>query len=463
MLLTYSSIVSTVPDASILIAETERFVHDESTVFIALIILALIIFLTSKIGEEICAWLKLPPILGQLLGGLILGVSALHILVFPENDSYAINPAIIQLIQWIADIDNADATFAYTNQLIAISEGAANLGVLALLFLIGLESDFDDLLKVGPQAIIVATAGVFAPFGLGTLGLTTLFGLAAVPAIFASAALTATSIGITAKVLQELNQLKSKSGQIIIGAAIFDDVLGILVLAVVISLAKSGSVDMGNLAILLLSTTLFVGGIIALHKPLAAAFMAVTSRLATDSGLLIAGVIFALLFAGIAHAIHLEAILGAFAAGIVLGGTDKSHSLREQFQPIVELVAPIFFVVIGAKTDLTALNPANPDSYEGLAIALFLIIVAILGKGLAGYCLFGDSQLNRLAIGIGMIPRGEVGLVFAGIGTSLNVFSESVSAAVVLMVIFTTFITPILLRGVMNERQISREIATDQI
>ncbi|MGD1862996.1 MAG: cation:proton antiporter [Phormidesmis sp.] len=423
---------------------------DESTIFSALLLSATVVFLSGKLFEELFVRFNLPGVVGQLISGLILGVSALHILVFSESADHTVNTHIISLLQWATSADVTMASAAYANQLTAISEGVANLGVIALLFLIGLESDFDELIQVGPQAAVVALSGVVLPFVGGTLGLVYLFDIAILPAVFAGAALTATSIGITAKVLQDLGQLRSHTGQIIIGAAVLDDLLGILILSVVVSVVKGGSVSLEGLMLLVLSTTAFVGGIILLRQQLGSAFVWLTHRLKTESALLVCSVIFTLACAAVANAIHLEAILGAFAAGIILSDTEIKHQLTEQFQPLVNIVAPVFFVVIGAKTDLSALNPSNPESTTGLAIAAFLIVVAVLGKAVTGYLLPKAPMLNRLAVGVGMIPRGEVGLVFAGIGTELGILSESLTVAIVLMVIVTTLVAPLLLRGIFN-------------
>ena len=415
----------------------------ESVIFATLLLSAIVIFLTSQFCEEACAWLRLPPVLGQLISGIVLGVSALKILVFTNGD-VAINPIVIDLICQTTGASAAEVIVAYSHQLTAISEGVANLGVIALLFLIGLESDLDRLVKVGPQAAIVAGAGVVLPFVGGTVGLMALFGVATLPAIFGGAALTATSIGITAKILKELGHLQSEEGQIIIGAAVLDDLLGILILAVVVSLVKDGSVDVANLAYLLLSTTTFVAAIALLRTQIANAFDAITQRLQSDNGPLVLAILLALVIAAIANIIHLEAILGAFAAGIILSGTHQQAALLKKLEPLTALLAPVFFIVVGAKTDLSVLNPANPGSIEGLGMAAFLIVVAVIGKVAAGY-LIPATELNRLAIGIGMVPRGEVGLVFVGIGASIDILSSTLTAAVILTVVVTTLIAPVLL------------------
>jgi len=272
------------------------------------------------------------------------------------------------------------------------------------------------------------------------------FHVAAIPAIFAGAALTATSIGITSKVLSELGQLKSKEGQIIVGAAVIDDVLGIIVLAVVASLAKTGEVDIVNVFFLLISAITFLFGSILLGGIFNKTFVAIVDKLKTRGNIVIPAFIFAYFMAFLGNAIHLEAILGAFAAGLVLDETDARNELDDLIKPVADLLVPIFFVTVGAKADLSVLNPLIPDNRNGLLIAAFLIIVAIAGKLVTGWVVFGQPEINRLAIGIGMIPRGEVGLVFAGIGTASGVIDKPLQVAIIIMVILTTFLAPPFLR-----------------
>jgi Kef-type K+ transport system membrane component KefB len=320
-----------------------------------------------------------------------------------------------------------------------------------LLFEIGLESDLQELIRVGPQAAAVAVVGVAVPFLVGTLGLIYIFHLATIPAIFAGAALTATSIGITAKVLAEIGQLSAKEGQIIIGAAVLDDILGIIVLAVVASLVKTGEVQISKVIYLVISSSAFVVGAILIGRFLSPFYVQLVNRMKTRGQLLLVSLIFAFILAYIAQVIQLEAILGSFAAGLVLGETEKRSELAEQVFPIADLFVPIFFVCVGAKTDLSVLNPAIPTNREGLVLAAFLIVVAILGKVVTGLAVFSKEKLNRLAIGVGMIPRGEVGLVFAGVGAASGALSPATDAAIIMMVILTTFIAPPLLRLVFKE------------
>ena len=403
------------------------------------------IYLASKLGGELSRLVDLPPVLGELVAGVVVGVSALHLLVFPETGAVASDSVVMTILQQIAGLnpESIGEVFAAQSEVISV---LAEIGVIILLFEIGLESDLRELQKVGVRAAIVAVVGVVAPFVAGTVGLVLIFGMPTIPAVFAGAALTATSIGITSKVLSELGQLKSTEGQIIVGAAVIDDILGIIVLAVVASLAKTGEVDIANLVYLIISATAFLLGSVFLGKFFNKSFVAIAEKLQTRGKLVIPALIFAFSMAFLANAIHLEAILGAFAAGLVLDETDKRKELDQQVIPIADILVPIFFVSVGARVDLSVLNPTSADNRQGLVIAAFLIVVAIIGKVITGWAIFGKEKINRLAIGIGMIPRGEVGLVFAGIGAASGVLDKPLQAAIIIMVILTTFIAPPLLR-----------------
>lgn len=417
-----------------------------------------VVYLTSKLGGELSKRLNLPPVLGELLGGVVVGISALHLLMFPENSAAATDSVLMRVLQWLGNLDSAAITQIFQSQSEVVSV-LAELGVIVLLFEIGLESDLRELGKVGYQAAIVAVVGVTAPFTLGTVGLIAVFHAPVIPAIFAGAALTATSIGITSKVLSELGHLKSREGQIIVGAAVIDDVLGIIVLAVVASLAKTGEVDLLNVLYLIVSASAFLLGSILLGKFFNQSFVAIADKLQTRGALLIPAFTFALVMAFLANIIHLEAILGAFAAGLVLDETDKRKELDQQVMPIADILVPIFFVSVGAKADLSVLNPAVADNRAGLMIATFLVAVAIIGKVVTGWAVFGQPGVNRLAIGIGMIPRGEVGLVFAGIGSASGVLDKPLEAAIIVMVILTTFVAPPLLQWALKGQDASTSTA----
>jgi Kef-type K+ transport system membrane component KefB len=239
----------------------------------------IIIYLASKIGAEISQYLKFPPVLGELVGGVVVGVSALHAIVFADS-GVPDDAGVMVVLQWIYQLSPTVAATVFESQSEVISV-LAELGVIILLFEIGLESDLRQFRQVGIQAVVVACVGVVVPFAAGTVGLMAIFHVAAIPAIFAGAALTATSIGITSKVLAEIGQLKSTEGQIIVGAAVIDDVLGIIVLAVVASLAKTGKVDVSNVLYLIISATVFLVGAVLLSGLFDRGFVAIVESLKT--------------------------------------------------------------------------------------------------------------------------------------------------------------------------------------
>lgn len=375
-------------------------------------------------------------------------------LVFPEGGAGAEGSLIITLLEQTAGLtpEGANGVFLAQSEVISV---LSELGVIFLLFQIGLESDLKQLIDAGVQSALVAITGVVVPFLAGTLGLIYLFHVPSIPAIFAGAALTATSIGITAKVLAEIKHLNDKEGQIIIGAAVLDDILGIIILAIVASLAEKGEVEVSSIIYLVLSAAAFLIGSIILGRLVMPYFMGLLNKLTTPGTLLIGGLIIAFIFAYIGAVIQLEAILGAFTAGLILGETEKHRELEELVEPIGFMLVPIFFVTVGAETDLSVLNPAVPSNREGLIIASFLVVVAIVGKVVSGFTLFGGEPVNRIAVGVGMIPRGEVGLVFAGVGSASGVLPESLDAAIIVMVILTTFVAPPLLRVAFQQSETS--------
>ncbi|MBR8827536.1 MAG: cation:proton antiporter [Gomphosphaeria aponina SAG 52.96 = DSM 107014] len=439
----------------LLATETEG--GSPSLILAGVLLSLVVIYFASKLGGEICVRINLPPVLGELVGGVVIGISAFGLLVFPESGSTASNSLIMSLLQLTSSLtpEAASSVFASQSEVISL---LSELGVIILLFEIGLESDLKELIRVGPTAAVVAVVGVVAPFAAGTAGLVYLFHLPLVPAIFAGAALTATSIGITAKVLAELGQLSSKEGQIIIGAAVLDDVLGIIILAVVASLAKTGEIQISNVIYLIISAGVFLVGAILIGRLLTPYLVGLVNNMKTRGQLLITSLIFCFTLSYIANVIQLEAILGAFAAGLVLAETEKRQELEQQVIPVADIFVPIFFVSVGAKTDLSVLNPAIPSNREGLIIATFLIVVAILGKVITGFTVFGQPHINKLAIGVGMIPRGEVGLVFAGVGSASGALSEATDAAIIMMVIITTFVAPPMLRFVFKETVSSSDL-----
>ncbi|NJN88866.1 MAG: cation:proton antiporter [Leptolyngbyaceae cyanobacterium SL_7_1] len=452
--------VSTLPapwlvPQSLLVATAASETASETTSETASLILAavllslVVVYVAAKVGGELCARVNLPSVLGELVGGVVVGVSALHLIAFPEGGG-EFNSWIINFLEMTAGLqpEAALGVFQAESEVISV---LAELGVIILLFEIGLESDLKELIRVGPQAAVVAVIGVVVPFTLGTAGLIAIFAVPPIPAVFAGAALTATSIGITAKVLAELQRLNSREGQIIIGAAVLDDVLGIIVLAVVASLAKTGEIEVGKVIYLIVGAAVFLVGSILLGRILSPFFVELVNRMQTRGELLLSALVVAFVLSYVGAIIQLEAILGAFAAGLILAETDKQRELEKQIIPVADLFVPIFFVTVGARTDVSVLNPFVPENWEGLIIAAFLLVVAIFGKVVTGLGVFGQPGINRLAIGVGMIPRGEVGLVFVGVGSATGVLSKPLEAAIIVMVILTTFLAPALLRVVFKE------------
>lgn len=243
---------------SVLGITTEASVQ-EPIVFAGVLLSLVMIYIASKVGGEISNHFGFPPVLGELIGGVIIGVSALKFIIFPGEGIDAADSLLMQLLEFTVNAtpEEIGVVFQEESEVISI---LAELGVFILLFEIGLESNLSELLKVGIQAVLVAIVGVVGAFAAGTIGLIYLFHLPVIPSIFAGAALTATSIGITSRVLAEIGQLATKEGQIILGAAVVDDVLGIIVLAVVASLASTGNVDVKEVGLIIASATGFLLG-----------------------------------------------------------------------------------------------------------------------------------------------------------------------------------------------------------
>lgn len=363
----------------------------------------------GKLLGELSERVGQPPVLGELLAGVLLG------------------PSLLGLVPLSAGI-------------LLLAE----IGVILLLFEVGLETDLGELLSVGGPAMTVALVGMVLPF-LGGYALTRIAGFSTLTAIFVGAALTATSIGITSRVLSELGVLTSREGQIILGAAVADDILGLVVLAVVSQIAATGSVSMWQAAKAAVLSFLFLAAALVLGMPLGRFLIRIVQRASVRGILVAASVAFALLASLGAQTAGSAAIVGAFAAGLVLARTDRGSEIHTAVRPIVDVFAPVFFVSIGAQVNLQYLNPAVPENRQALLLALGLIVVGVLGKFAAGFASWGS--VRRSFIGVGMIPRGEVGLIFAQIGKQNGALPEPVFIAVVIAVFATTFVTPPLLKA----------------
>jgi len=382
------------------------------------------ILAAAKLGGDLAVRLRQPAVLGELLAGVLLG-----------NLDLA-------GVTWFRSL-TGDVTIGVL----------AQLGVLILLFQVGLESTVRDMLKVGATATLVAVLGVIAPFALGWgVGALLLPGHSAYAHAFLGATLTATSVGITARVLKDLGKTQLVEARVILGAAVIDDVLGLVILAVVagvIAAAESGAALSGSaIGLVVAKAALFLFGALAVGVVASPRLFGIAARLRGRGVLLATALVVCLALAALASAIGLAAIVGAYAAGLILEDVHwreftrrGEQRLQDLVAPIAEFLVPVFFVLMGMRVELSAF--AHPDV---LALAALLTVAAIVGKQACALGAVGGG-LDRLSIGIGMIPRGEVGLIFASIGMTLTLHGErivdaGVYSAVVIMVIVTTLVTP---------------------
>jgi len=321
----------------------------------------------------------------------------------------------------------------------------SNLGVILLLFMVGLESSVDEMLEVGVRALIVAIVGTVTPFALGLLVTMWLLPDSGTPTcLFLAATLCATSVGITARVLKDLGKLQTSEAKIILGAAVVDDVLGLIILAVVVGIVTTGQIQVLEIGRISLLACLYLGAVLMVGDRFIRWVIPLVTALDQYHCKLLFPLALAFVMAWLASMIELAAIVGAFAAGLILNEQQfERHSqkmtMQELVAPLEAIFAPVFFVLMGMQVNLaTFLKP------ETLWLALAFTIAAIAGKLVCGVP--AGRRTDRVSIGLGMIPRGEVGLIFASIGKGLGVVSGPVFSALVVMVIITTLITPIALK-----------------
>jgi Kef-type K+ transport system membrane component KefB len=411
---------------------------------IAPLLLALIVILAAaKGGGELFERLGMPAVLGELIGGIVIGNL---VLINPAWNFFEPLRAASVETHWAVIVD-----------------GLARLGVIILLFEVGLESTVQGMLKVGLSSFFVAVIGVIAPFLLG-FGVSWIFIpelppqlAASMPAefsvhyihLFIGCVLCATSVGITARVFQDIGRLHTKEAQIILGAAVIDDVLGLIILAVVssvVSAAEIGrSIQVGSIFRLIGISVLFLGGALTIGLFLIPRIMKQLAKLRTAGIMLISSLLLAFILSYLAGLAGLAAIVGGFAAGLLLEkvhfqGFREDIDIFQLIKPVATFLVPIFFVLMGIQVRL--------ESFANLSVlgtATGLTAAAIIGKQVCAYGAIGKG-LNRASIGVGMIPRGEVGLIFASIGRNLNVVDDATFSAIVIMVILTTLITPPLLK-----------------
>lgn len=324
----------------------------------------------------------------------------------------------------------------------------ASLGVILLLFMVGLECSLEEMTAVGGRATGVAVIGMVVPFVLGFGAAKLLFPHYGINIpVFVGATLSATSIGITSRVFKDLNVLHLKEAQVVLGAAVLDDVMGLIALAVVTAIATSGQVSLPAIGLILLKAVLFLGGVILLGRFLLQKQINFFSRLDAANLRLLYPFALLLLCAWLADALGLATIVGAFAAGLIIKEEYFPHSpdchfngleVRSLIAPLEGIFAPVFFVLMGLQVDVaTFLEPSV------LLTGLVLTLVAMLGKLAAG--LGAETSQNKWVVGLGLAPRGEVGLIFASIGRAIGVLDNQLFSSIIVVVLLTTLLTPPLL------------------
>jgi Kef-type K+ transport system membrane component KefB len=395
---------------------------DPATFFLVLI--GILIF--AKVFGEAAERVGQPAVLGELVAGLVLGASVLGVVP-------AAGP-IAEVIHLLAEV-----------------------GVAILLFEIGLETDLKEMFQVGKSSALVAIVGVALPFAAGFA-----YWLYADPSIgahpggvshgivsvFVGATLTATSVGITARVLTDLKLMHRAESKIIIGAAVIDDVLGLVILAVVSGLAGGAALSLVGVAKTFIIAVGFLVLAVILGNMVAPRLFGLIDRMRVRGVLLVSAFCFALIFAALAAKAGSAMIIGAFAAGIVLSSVNQFDLIVERIEPVADIFTPIFFVSVGAAVNVGLFIPGGPE-FNGavLKVGALLVVIAFFGKLAAGYVVgWGKEKLNQAAIGIGMVPRGEVGLIFADIGRRAGILSPETFSAILIMVIVTTFVAPPLLK-----------------
>lgn len=403
--------------------------HLDPTVLVGVAVMLVV----AKIGGEVFERLKQPAVQGELFAGILIG----NLVIFGFTG---------------AETLKTHATIA----------ALADLGVIILLFEVGLESDLKEMMEVGWSSLLVAVVGVVAPFLLGwAVSAYFIPEESQLAHIFIGATLCATSVGITARVFKDLGKLATREARIILGAAVIDDVLGLLILAIVSGAirasATGGVLSMLDVGLIALKSLLFLVGSIAIGHLLMPRLLRGAGRFETRGVLLTFAISFCLFLAWAAAKVELAPIVGAFAAGLILdevhyrpAGGRQERDLHDLLQPVSTVLVPIFFVLMGLKVDLRLFA-----QWDILGFAAVLTFAAIVGKQVCGLAVL-ERGINRFAIGLGMIPRGEVGLIFAGIGATLMlpsatgaqlpVINSATLGAIVIMVIITTLVTPLSLK-----------------
>lgn len=389
-----------------------------------LVLIAILVF--AKLFGEAAERIGQPAVLGELIAGVVLGGSVLG---------------------WVPT----------SGEMGDVIHLLAEVGVAILLFEIGLETDLKEMFRVGAESASVAVVGVALPFFFGFLYWYLLdpapggdpVGIPlSMVAIFVGATLTATSVGITARVLTDLKKMHRPESRVIIGAAVIDDVLGLVILAIVSGLAAGNGVTFLGITRTFVVAVGFLVVAVIVGYAVAPRLFGLIDRMNVRGVLLVSAFACALLFAALADLAGSAMIIGSFAAGIVLSTTNQFDLIVERIEPVADIFTPIFFVSVGAAVNVNLFNPlSHVFNAEVIVVGGALIVVAVLGKIAAGFVVgWGKKKMSRLAVGVGMVPRGEVGLIFADIGRRAGLLTQETFSAILIMVIVTTFIAPPLLK-----------------
>ncbi|HXG35790.1 MAG TPA: cation:proton antiporter [Dehalococcoidia bacterium] len=380
-----------------------------------------LIFALAKLAGEIFVRLGQPAMVGEVLVGVAIGPHAIGLIGQPEGS--------------LIDFFGGDEQAA-KEALEIVYDVIAELGVIILLFFVGLETRLQDLVRVGARASVVGLLGIIFPFVLG-FGLIWLTGRSNLESAFVATAMVATSVGITARVLGDMGVIRSREARIILGAAVVDDILGLLLLSIVKGFSEENfdAVEVGFSAIAALA---FVAFAALVGRHVIQRYSIHADRLRTTNGPLLVAIVIMLGLSAAAGLIGLAAIIGAFLAGMMLAEAQERFNLEHQTRPIYEFLTPFFFVVIGTKVEVDVFQ-----NMEIVAISLGVTALAILGKVAGGLiALIDDKRRSALIVGIGMAPRGEVGLVIASVGSGIGAISNDMFSAVVFMSIATTLVAP---------------------
>lgn len=357
-----------------------------------------------------------PAVLGELVAGVCVGASVLGLVNLQ---------------------DGADPR----NEVLHL---LAEIGVVLLLFEIGLETDLAQLVRLGGASAAVALVGVALPFAVG-YGVCFLLDGRHLVAVVAGASLTATSVGITARVLSDLQRLQEPESRIILGAAVLDDVIGLVILTVVAGMTQGQDVTVLTVARITAIAFGFLLGTLLLGRLVVPWLFRLAGRLGRPGTATMLAVMLTFGLAWLAHAVGSAVIIGAFAAGLLLRTVPQAHEIERGVSALGHFFVPLFFLTVGAAVDVRVFNPVDPANWPVLRLGGLLIVAAVLGKFAAGYAPFWFRG-RKAVIGVGMIPRGEVGLIFAQLGLTAGVFDAGLFSAVTLMVVVTTFLAPPLLK-----------------